>query len=173
MSENVKQIKTAFERQAKALSIRPTIGQGTAVTKARVRDGLTCDIEDGRWRLTADMSEKHGGGGAGPDPGVFGRAALASCLAMSYVRWAAKLDIPLNNVEVEVQADYDARGEMGVAEVSPGYSEVRYLVTIDSPASEADITRLLDTADAHTPYFDIFSKPQKMRREVKMLATEE
>lgn len=172
MSRNLEQIKTAFERQARALSLRSGIGQGTAVTKVAVRDGLTCDIEDGRWQLTADMSEKHGGNGAGPDPGVFGRAALASCLAMSYVRWAAKLDVPLNNVEVEVQADYDARGEMGVGDVSPAYSEVRYLVMIDSPASEAEITRLLDTADAHTPYLNIFSQPQNVRRQVKILATE-
>ena len=81
-------VELAFERNAKALSLRPTLGIGTATTTVRVRDGLTCEIEDGPWKLTADMGEKQGGGNQGPNPGVLGRGALGSCLAMSYVMWA-------------------------------------------------------------------------------------
>lgn len=161
-----KQIKTAFERTAQALALRPGLGQGTAVTRVRVRDGLMCDVQDGPRQLTADLGEKAAGQDAGPNPGVFVRAALGSCLAMGYVRWAAKLSIPIAALDVEVQADYDARGEYGVTDDPPGYTEVRYVVRVESEAPEADIQHLLDMADAHTAILDVFRRPMRVRRAV-------
>lgn len=35
------EIKAAFERNARAVELRPSIGQGTATTKVRLREGLT------------------------------------------------------------------------------------------------------------------------------------
>jgi uncharacterized OsmC-like protein len=162
-------IRTAIERNTKALTLKPSIGQGTAVTRVRVREGLTCDIEEGAWKFTADMSEKHGGNGAGPNPGVLGRAALGSCLAIGYSMWAARLGVPLASLEVEVQADYDSRGEYGVGDVSPGYREVRYVVKVESEAPEADVRRVLEEAERHSPYLDIFRRPQNVRRELEIL----
>ncbi len=163
-------IRVAFERNAKALALRPSLGQGTAITKVRLAGGLTCEIEDGKWTLTADMGEKNGGSGLGPDPGVLGRAALGSCLVMSYVRWAGEFGVPLQGLEVEVQADYDARGEYGVGDVSPSYSEIRYVVTVESDAPEADILRMLDKAEAHTPFHALYSQPHTLLRDVKVVA---
>ena len=74
-------IRTAFARNRKAVTLRPSVGQGTAVTRVRVDEGLTCRVQDGAWELTTGMSRKTGGTGEAPDPGVFGRAALGSCLA--------------------------------------------------------------------------------------------
>ncbi|HMB90307.1 MAG TPA: OsmC family protein [Rhodothermales bacterium] len=164
-------IRAAFERKAEILARRPAIGQGTAVTKIRIREGMVCDVEEGPWKLTVDLGEASGGTNTAPNPGVYGRAALGSCLAMSYVMWAAKLDVPISHLEVEVQADYDAGSHYGVSDAPPGYQEVRYLVTVESPASEADLLHLLDKADAHTPYLDVFGRAQPMRREVRHLAS--
>ena len=50
-------------------------------------DGTTCEVTEGKWSLTADLSEKIGGNGLGPDSGVLGRAAFGSCAAASYVLW--------------------------------------------------------------------------------------
>lgn len=163
-------IKSAFRRNRQALELRPSVGQGTARTRVTLRDDLTCDIEDGKWTLVADMSEKHGGAGAGPDPGVLGRAALGSCLVICYRQWAEHLEIPVSGIEVEVQGDYDSRGSHGVGDVAPGYREVRYVVTIESEASEEDIMRLIDAADRHSPWLDDFTRPLTVRREVHINA---
>lgn len=163
-------IRTAFERNERALTLRPSIGRGTAVTKVRVRDGLTCDIQEGAWQLVADMNEKNGGNGIGPNPGTYGRGALGSCLAIGYMMWSARLGVPFAGLEVEIQADYDATAEYGVTNASPSYSQIRYLVTIQSDASEADIVRVLDTAEAHSTFHDIFHRSQDLRREVRILA---
>ena len=57
-------VRTAVERNVKALTLRPTLGVGTAVTRAQLRDGLRCEIEEGPWKLTADLGEKSGGSNA-------------------------------------------------------------------------------------------------------------
>jgi uncharacterized OsmC-like protein len=167
------EIKTAFERSEKILSIRPARGHETVVTKVRIRRGLTCEIEEGPWKLVADMPEKAGGHDLGPTPGTYGRGALGSCLAISYMMWAAKLEVPIKNIEVEVQAECDHGAMYGVVDGPAGYSELRYIVTIESSASEADIQRVVDEGDAHSPYLDVFSRSQHCHRQVKILPSPE
>ncbi len=163
-------MRAALERNAKAVSLRPSLGQGTAKTKVRLSPGLECEIVEGSWKLTVGVGEKSGGTNAGPNPGILGRGALGTCLAIGYGMWAARLEIPITSLEIEVQADYDSRGELGVSDdVTPGYSEVRYLVTVESPAPKEDILRLLDTADKYSPYLDVFSRAVPLRREVHVL----
>lgn len=164
-------IRTAIERNVKAVSLRPSVGQGTAVTKARLRPGLSCEIEEGPWRFVAGMTEKYGGNNAGPNPGVYGRAALASCLAIGYSMWAARLAVQIDALEVEVHADYDVRGELGVSDdVSPGYSDIRCVVTVESSAAEADVLRVLDTADRHSSWLDDYRRALPVSRQVRITA---
>ena len=162
------QIKETFERSTKAMALRPSVGQGTASTKVTLRDGLTCDVEDGAWKLVVDMSPKSGGDGRGPDPGVYGRTALGSCLAIGYTLWAAKRGIRFTHLDVVVQADYDSAGYHGVGDAAPGYRQVRYIVTAESDAPEADVLEVLDEADAHSPYRDVFARAIDVRREVRV-----
>jgi uncharacterized OsmC-like protein len=114
----------------------------------------------------ADMPGSIGGNAQGPTPGVYGRAALGSCLAIGYMMTAAKMNIPITTLEVEVQADYDDGALLGTTKVSPGYLEVRYIITIESESSEEDILKMLDDADRHSPYLDVFSHSQNCKREV-------
>ena len=153
------QIRTAIERGVEAMKLRAPLGRGTAITTARLRAGLAVSVADGPWRLAADMSERVGGGGSAPDPGVYGRAALASCLAMGYAMWAARLGVPLDGVDVTVEADYDARGEFGVTDDPPSYSVVRCKVRVDSDAPEADLRNLARVAEQRSPYLDLFRRP--------------
>jgi uncharacterized OsmC-like protein len=163
------QLGELLERNAKAVALRPSLGQKTARTKVRLKPGLECELTEGPWKLTIGMGEKSGGTNAGPNPGVLGRGALASCLAMGYAMWAARLGVRLDSLEVEVEADYDNRGELGVStEVPPGYTQVRYIVTVASPAPEADVRRVLDTADTFSPYRDVYARANDVRREVRI-----
>lgn len=162
-------IKTAIERNVKAVSLRPSVGQGTAVTKVRLNAGLACDVEEGNWKFTVGMHEKYGGTNAGPNPGIYGRAAFGSCLAIGYGMWAARLGVPIDALSVEVHADYDVRGELAVADdVHPGYSALRYVVTVESPATEADVLRVLDTADRYSSWRDDLVRAVPVAREVRI-----
>src|SRR3990172_3454948 len=145
--EAIEKMRTALERNMKAVELRPSVGRGTAVTRVRIRDGCTAEIEDGGWKLIADESVKDGGNGEGPDPGVYGRAALGTCLAIGYAQWAAKFGVTLETIEVEVEADYDASAMFGLDDATPpGWGGVRYTVRVESSAPEAEVQRVLDYA---------------------------
>lgn len=148
-------VAEALERNVKVVTLQPSRGQRTAVTTATLREGLACDIREGPWAFVAAMTEKYGGNHEGPTPGTYGRAALASCLALGYAMWAARLDIEIDALEVEVHGDYDVRGELGVVdEVRPGHTQIRYVVSVSSPAGAEAINRLLDTADRYSSWRD-------------------
>ncbi|MDP2469791.1 MAG: OsmC family protein [Candidatus Palauibacterales bacterium] len=158
-------LRVALERNATAVAKRPFVGQGTATTTVKVLEGTRCEITEGPWRLITDMTPKYGGNSAGPTPGTLGRAALGSCMASAYVMWASRMGVPIHGLTVEVEADYDVRGELGVGPVSPAYSEVRCVVTVESDAPERDVCEVLRVADEHAAYLQIFTQPVRVLRE--------
>jgi uncharacterized OsmC-like protein len=160
----IESVKTAFERNGRAMELRPAVGMKTATTKIRVVEGVHCEAEEGRWKVIADMSEKSGGTAVGPDPSMLVRSALGTCLAMGYVIYAAHQGVPISDVEVELQADFDGRGQHDVPGIPAGYSEVRYLVRIESTAPEADIQRVVEAADRSSVVGDVFRRPNTLKR---------
>jgi len=161
-------LKSTIERNVKTIQLRPKIAQGTATTTVEVRENLTCDVADGNWRLVGDLDAGSGGDHRGPDPGVFVRAGLGSCLAMGYVMWAARLGIALERVAVTVEADYDARGMYAADSVAPGWSALRYTATIVSDAPAERIRELVATADAHSPVLDDLQRALDVRGELRV-----
>ncbi len=156
-------IQGATERSIQLLALQPSRGRITCAAKARLVDDLRCEVEEGPWKLAADMPAKVGGGETAPTPGVLGRAALASCLVIGIATWAARQGVPIDAVEVE--ADFDARGELGVGDgIPPGYTEVRYAVSIQSPAPKQALDGVINLAERHSPYLDIFGRAIALRR---------
>ena len=164
-------IRIAVDRSIKAMQLKPALGFGTRKSKTRLKDGLTCETTEGDWKFITDMPEGIGGNSNGPTPGVLGRAAFGSCLAITYMLYAAKNNIAIENLEVEVEADFDDGALLGTQDMPPGYTQVRYTVTIDSDASENEIMNLIEEADAHSPYLDVFSRGQECVRKVKIVHT--
>jgi uncharacterized OsmC-like protein len=161
-------IKECFERNRKALSLRPSIGRGTATTRVRLVEGLACEIEDGRWTMNVDLSAKSGGTGGAPDPGVYGRGALGSCLAIAYALWAAEAELPIDSLSVEIEADYDARGMYGVDGAIADYPEIRYRVILKSPAPDEEIEAVLADAEQHCNYLNVFTRAREIKRELRI-----
>lgn len=164
-----KTIKEAFERNKKAIELRPSIRKSTARTTIRVRNGTTCEIESGSKKMVCDVGTDAGGNDAGPGPGILERGALGSCLAIGYATWAAYLEIPVDNIEVEVESDFDASGQFGIADIPPGFKALRYQVMIESPAPKEKVQELIEKADAHSPVLDDFRRPIPVKREINIV----
>ena len=63
------------------------------------------------------------------------RACLGSCLVLGYRVWAARLGIPLTNVEVDVTCEFDTRGQLGLDDdVAVGWERIVFDVRIESDA---------------------------------------
>lgn len=162
-------IKTKFNRSQKALSLKPSLGLDSAISRTRIINGLTCETKEGDWVFKADMPKQIGGSATASSPGALGRAALGSCLAIGYMLWASKLDITIENLEVDIEADYDDGALFGTSDTPPGYLEIRYIVKIKSPASPIEIENLLNMGDKHSPYLDVFSRAQTCIRRVELI----
>ena len=160
-------IKNKFTRSQKALALKPTLGMGTGVSKTRIVNGLTCETKEGDWIFKTDMPKQVGGNATASSPGALGRAALGSCLAIGLMLWASKLDVAIDSLEVEIQADYDDGALFDRSDNYPGYLEVRYIVKVQSPASLEDIEHLLSVGEKHSPYLDVFSRSQSCIRQLE------
>ena len=162
-------LSAALDRLENAVTKHPSVGAGTERSISTITDGLRCTSEEGAFRFETDLPDNMGGDGSGPSPGVLGRAALGSCLAMGYQMRAARLGVDLASLSVEVEADFDVVGMLSMESTArPGYSEVRYHVRVESSAPEADILRVLDEGDVLSPYRDVFSARTPLTRTVSI-----
>ena len=144
-------LKDLYERKRRAMLRRPAFALSSGQGHVRLRDGLCCEVEEGPWRTRIDQSVEGGGTGSAPHPAQVMRAALVACLAMSYKEWGARLDVAIDEIQVDVLCETDVRGQMGIAEVPVGWQRIVIDVCIASTASEADVQRVVATANRLSP----------------------
>ena len=159
-------IRNAFDRMAHVFGKRPAVALGSGVMSARLVDGLRCEAQEANWQFTIDMPADAGGTGAGPPPGVFGRAALASCLAIGYGITLARAGITPTSLEVVVEADFDNRGLVGMDDVYPGYLAVRHTLYLECDAAQNVAQAAIDEAQRCSPYLHVFSDAQPVTGQV-------
>src|SRR5436853_5686401 len=95
------QLKDLYARKAGAIARRPRFACASDVARVRLGAELACTVQHPTHVLTVDAAPENGGGGLGPDPSELMSASLGASLAMGYRLWAARLDVPLDSVEVE------------------------------------------------------------------------
>jgi uncharacterized OsmC-like protein len=171
--KNSDRTKTAMERSIKAVTKRPAIGQLTEFMQIDVASNGCCSIRDGDATMTIDMSEEFGGGGTTNSAGFYARAALGACLAQGYYIWAAVLGVQIDHLSIDIHADSDSRGFLGIDKsVARSYSGLRYVVNIDSPAPRAKIEEVLDKSDDLDTVRDVFARAIPLEREIRVTQSE-
>ncbi|WP_288960133.1 hypothetical protein [uncultured Sulfitobacter sp.] len=84
-------------RLTEALRTRPTFGRETSHGRAVTEAGFATIYREGELVLRADMPAGVGGSGTGPTPGVYGRAAVATCTALAVRIAAERWGVPYSN----------------------------------------------------------------------------
>jgi len=93
--------------------------------------------------------------------------ALAQCHEQTYRLYAEALGIPLQGVQVRLQAALDLRGLYAAADrIRAGLSNLQATVEISSPADIYEIERLRVTVERHAPVLDIVRNPTPVRIEL-------
>lgn len=167
-----KTLKKAYDRVRTLVRKKPEIGRKTVSTKVRLIEGTTCEVVHKEWTFKVDIGEAEGGNNAGPGPGLLQRGALGSCLAIGYVQQAAVMGVPIDNIEVEVQADKDLQGRFGLNDSPPGSQAIRYNIMIESPAKEDEIHKVIDEADRLSPILDDIKRAIPVSRDINIVSTE-
>ena len=126
-----------------------------------------------RVALTArdHATEVLAGGDAHANPVEYALASLASCQAITYRFWAAKLGIRLDGIEVAAEGDLDLQGFFGLdGRARPGFTGIRLDVTPLGPEPAERYRELADAVDAHCPVLDLFANPTAVERRLAVPA---
>ena len=113
-----------------------------------------------RFVLMTDAPPGLGGADTGPAATEALLAALAGCLTNGIAANAALFDTPIDSLDIDMEADIDLRGLLGHdRSVRNGFSDIRYTVTIQSPAPEEKVRRAKETIDRKSPVLEAITKP--------------
>jgi len=152
--------KDVFTGTQVALGADPAQGQATFEAQSRLGSGLDSTVAIRQFKVGVDEPAGLGGQDTAPNPVEYVLAALGSCQEITYRLYADALGIPLNGVSVRLTGTIDLSGFFNVDDsVRPGYQGIRAEVTLDSPASDADLARLKEIVDRHCPVLDILRNP--------------
>jgi uncharacterized OsmC-like protein len=114
------------------------------------------------WIMTDDP-DVLGGVDSAPTPAETLVAALAGCVTSGIASNAAMFDVPLDGIDIDMEAALDFRGLLGHDKsVRTGFSDIRYTVTIRSPAPEDKVRRCKETIDRKSPVRDTLANPVRI-----------
>ncbi len=97
--------------------------------------GLRATVDAGGFPVVADEPESAGGTGTGPQPTELLLASIASCFTLALAYSAAKRDVPLEGLRVDVTGRYDG----------PRFDAFRITVRADQPRGP-DLDKLITAA---------------------------
>jgi uncharacterized OsmC-like protein len=113
-----------------------------------------------RFTLMVDEPPDLGGGDAAPFPIEVVLAALAGCVTNATATNASLFDVPIDGIEMELEAHMDARGFLGHDKsVRNGITDISYTITIQSPAAEDKVRRCKETIDRKSAVRDTLANP--------------
>lgn len=145
-------LKERFDEKAEDARKHPEHARRTASASVRLAYGLACDVEHEDRMLRVDLPREDGGGATGPHPGQLLRSCLGACLLMGYKIWGARLEVPIDAVELDITCEYDARGQLGVdPKVPVGWTRVAIDIRIESPADQVAVRHVVETAHRLSP----------------------
>lgn len=145
-------LKQRFDEKAETARKHPELARHRASASVRLVYGFACDVEHEDRMLRVDLPREDGGGATGPHPGQLLRSCLGACLLMDYKIWGARLEVPIDAVELDISCEYDERGWLGVdPEVPVGWTNVTIDIRIASPADPRAVRHVVETAHRLSP----------------------
>lgn len=158
-------VQAGVARSVDRLTAEPERAAVTYRASTALAEGLRCDTATRRHAIVVDEPPSVGGTNEGPNPIEVILAGLASCQAITYRVWAARLGIALERVTVEAEGDVDLRGFFGVEDgIRAGFHAVRLAVGLEGPEPPERYRELAEEVDRHCPVFDMLTVPAPLTR---------
>lgn len=119
--------------------------------------------------MTIDEPAAFGGGDSAMSPADVVLVAMGTCQEIMYAALASAMDIQLDECKVEVTADLDLKGLMGMDEdVPPGLLSMDYHVQLKSPASDEELKQLVDAVERQCPLLDTLTRAVEVNGKVSI-----
>ncbi len=157
-----------LRRQERSASASQQTASPGLRAHARVepRTGLLhVSTSDGAFSFLHDSPADLGGYGLAPTVQQHQLGVLGTCLTHIFEIQAATRQVVLDSLEVRLEAELSPRRGSG-SDDPPRYSNVRYSVHVDSPASANEITGLRDAVEASCPLYNLLKDEQTIHGQI-------
>jgi uncharacterized OsmC-like protein len=141
---------------------RSTPGAALVTLRAqgRMGEGVSCRVETGKALVEAGLHPATGGTGLQACSGDMLLEALVACAGVTLNAVATALGITLRDARLQAEGDLDFRGTLGVSkEVPVGFQAIRLVITLDTDASEEELTTLLRLTERYCVVYQTLAHP--------------
>lgn len=143
------------EKAVGKLSARSWVGGITGTRPTRMGD----------YTLISDSGPGLGGNSLGPTSPEMLLGALASCLVHTYLIQATLMQVPLDQVEIEVMAELDYAPVIGLpSDLPPQLRNIRYEPKVTSTASAEKIAEMHKAVEVSCPVLNTLRHPSPVER---------
>jgi uncharacterized OsmC-like protein len=132
----------------------------TLRARARLGEGVTCNIETGKALVTAGLHPATGGNALNACSGDMLLEALVACAGVTLNAVATALDIKLRDATVYAEGDLDFRGTLGLSkEVRVGFGQIRLRFDVDADATDEQLATLLRLTERYCVVYQTLTNP--------------
>ena len=155
-----KLVKEAVLQTASALEADPEAGKIKYQATTHWQEKTRCSATVRHFEpMIIDEPAAFGGDDAAMSPADVVLVALGTCQEIMYAALASTMDIQLDECKVDVTADLDLKGLMGMdPDVPPGLLALDYHVHLKSPASDEQLKELIDIVERQCPLLDTLTR---------------
>lgn len=167
LNEFLEEKREAIEqRRLRAETTNPGPNTLRASTRAEGRSGVRrIRIRD--FQILSDSGPDFAGYDFGPSSPELQLGVLSSCLTHIFLIQAAQHNVPLDSLEVEIQAQIDPRaGKQGFEQVPIYPHNISYTVSLSSPAPDEEIAKLHQAVERACPILNLLLHPQQISGKV-------
>jgi len=163
-------VKEAILKTAAAVEADASVGMVKYQASTQWEGDVRCTAKVRNFEtMVIDEPAAFGGGDEAMSPADVVLVALGTCQEIMYAALASTMDIQLDECKVEVTADLDLKGLMGLdADVPPGLLAVDYHVHLKSPASDEELKGLIDVVERQCPLLDTLTREIKVTGKVNI-----
>jgi uncharacterized OsmC-like protein len=141
----------------------PNAALATLRARGRIGEGITCRVETGRALVSAGLHPATGGTGHAACSGDMLLEALVACAGVTLTAVATALGINVRDGVIEAEGELDFRGTLGVSkEVPVGFQKIRLIASLDTDATEDQLTTLLRLTERYCVVLQTLKHPPEL-----------
>ncbi len=144
---NIEKGRQVYEQTRARLASNPASGKTTIRAVAKLLEDMHIEGRVGKFHLESDEPAARGGTDLGPTPLQYFVAGAAFCLITQMARFAPLYDVPLEEVQADVQAEFDIADKFGMEGPSGAFEQVTYAITVSSSAPPEQVRLLVEHAE--------------------------
>ncbi len=130
----------------------------------KLPEGLQVETQARNFKILMDEPEDLGGTDTAMNPVEALLCALGACQSIVVAAFAEAQDFTFEEYHVELEGDLDPDGFMGLADVRPGFQEIRYTMNFKTTESQEKTEEFAQFVESSCPVGDCLANGVKLVR---------